>query len=652
MIKTINLNKLSNVKPLELLYGIRGTFNVVFDDGVVRIMDGHTICLSRYFWELCYKHNTPITSDLDIRNFYENGFFTSSTHKDFFSYWYKKYIKEFLIPKNILTFENMEASWITMVDIVNALYSELQYHILEYGVSLSMFDYIDLQKDTELLQAIDEAMKDKLNPKHIDKVTDIVKKVMIKNPNNNLSKLFNCGAANRTQITHGVGLRGFVTDINNMIYSELVGTNLTKRLEGFYAVAAESAVMAKALKLQEFGVRYSEWLQRELHLVSMNLMTLELEDCGNRYYHEWFIKDKNDLALVEGSNALIDGKEVEIDVSLHQHIIGNIIKIRRINDCNSLKRGKVCMKCLGSVSYTIPKHASVAHTLITVLMAMIGQLMLSAKHYTESTALKILKLSNVASRYLRLQDSDHYMRTDLDKNRKYSIILSNDSYYGFRLLSSSMTSKIDTLDTAKLSTIDSMFIKVANRDNENEFIKDFIEIRQDGRSGILDQDFIIHSLNNTTITSNGDYEIDMTNYTGRVLYLENKEFAFDQFNADFKKMLLSYGGRKRIVPEVAVQEIFTYLNKKLSINIKIVEILVAALTIESKKDYSPGLNRETREVSSYRDVILNRSVGISLGFMEQKNILNTAANYTNKISPYNPLENVWNMKNIVFKEKK
>lgn len=646
MSKRIHISKLIKVSPLDILNGMRGSFDIVFDDDKIVNIDAHELCVSRYFWEFPKKHNMKINSDLVLSNYYEAGFFTSSTHKEYFSYIYKKYIKEYLEPQNRLTFQNMEDSWKTMFEIVNNLYSELQYHILEYGVSLSILDYIDLQRDPELLEAIAVAKADKLNPQHVDKINTIIKRVMNNNPNNNLSKLYNCGAANRTQISHGIGVRGFVTDINNMIYSELVGTNLTMGLDGFYDLAAESAVMAKALKLQEFGVRYSEWLQRELHLVSMNIRKIELKDCGNNYYHEWLIKDKNELSLLDGTNALINGIETELDPSLHSHLIGSIIKIRRVLDCKELKHGGICSKCLGALSYTIPGHASPAHTFLTVLMAAVAQLMLSAKHYTESTVLKILKLSPIALKYLKLVDSDYYIRTDLNKDKKYHVILDSESYYGFRLLSSSMTEKIDTLDTNKLSIIDKIYIKVT--DAKGESVREFVEIKQDGRSGILDQEFIIHSISNTSINTNGEYEIDMTGYTGRLLFLENKEFAFDQFNAEFKTLLLSVGKRKKTSPDKMVIDVFNYLNKKLPINIKIVEILVAAITIEdrSKSDFSTGLNINTREVSSYRDVIMNRSVGISLGFAEQKTIINTAINYLDRPQPYNPLENVWNMKNI------
>lgn len=648
MSKRIHISKILKITPLDILYGMRGKFDIIFDDDKILNMDAHELCVSRYFWEFPKKHNMKINSDLKLSNFYESGFFTSSTHKEYFSYVYKKYIKEYLEPQGILTFQNMEDSWKTMFDVVNSLYSELQYHILEYGVSLSILDYIDLQKDPELLQAIADAKADRLNPQHVDKINTIIKRVMNNNPDNNLSKLYNCGAANRTQISHGIGVRGFVTDINNMIYSELVGTNLTMGLDGFYDLAAESAVMAKALKLQEFGVRYSEWLQRELHLVSMNIRTIELGDCGNDYYHEWLVKDKNELSLLDGTNALIDGIETEIDPLLHQHLIGNIIKIRRVLDCKHLKHGTLCSKCLGALSYTIPGHASPAHTFLTVLMAAVAQLMLSAKHYTESTVLKVLKLSAVALRYLKLNESDYYVRNDLNKDKTYHVVLDSESYYGFRLLSSSMTDKIDTLDTNKLSKVDKIYIKVT--DAKGDSIREFVEIKQDGRSGILDQDFIIHSISNTSINTTGEYEIDMTNYNGRLLFLENKEFAFDQFNAEFKALLLSVGKKKKISPDKMVMDVFNYLIKKLPINIKIVEILVAAITIEdrAKGDFSTGLNTSTREVSSYSDVIKSRSVGISLGFAEQKNIINSAINYLGRPQPYNPLENVWNVKNIIW----
>lgn len=650
MNKTIKVRNLFKVSPIHIFNNMTGPHQVEFEDGIVETIDASEIVLSRYYWQLAYNHDIRIVSPMRLSNFYENGFYGSNTHKDFFAYVYKVYVQEYLKPSNRLTFENLEMSWKTMYMIVNQLYSELQYHILDYSVSLSILDYIDLQKDKELLTLIDNAMKDKLNPKHIEYVNDRIKVLMAEKPDNNLSKLYNCGAANRTQISHSIGLRGFVTDINNMIYSELVGKNLTLGLDGFYDLACESAVMGKALKLQEFGVRYSEWLQRELHLVSMHIKSLTLDDCGNRYYHDWIIKDLTELIQLEGSNVLIDGQEVELDIKLHKDKVGKVLKIRRINDCKHLKHGHICSKCLGAMSYTIPSFASPAHALISVLMSAIGQLMLSAKHYTDSSSLKILKLNGAAAKYLTLKESDYYLKQDIDKTKKYSIVLNNESYYGFRLLSSSMTEKIDNLDTSKLSIIDKLYMVIDDGKNP---IREYIEIKQDGRCGILDQAFIIHSLTNTTINSNGDYIIDVTNYNGRILYLENKEFAFDQFNSEFKTLLKSVGQKKRISPDKMIIDIFNYLNKKLPINIKIVEMLVASITVEDmdNKDYSVGLNRDTRTVTSYGNAIGLRSVGIDLGFEEQKKVINTPTNFIARSNPYNPLENVWNIKNIKWTTK-
>lgn len=638
----LSARKLLSKDPIEIKNNIRGPgFKVLFEDNETVVMSGPDIVLSRYYWEFIKKLNMKITSNLAITKFYDGGYYTSGSHKDYLETVYKIYIKEYVIPNGLLDFKIMEDSWKVMFEIMNALYSELQYNILEYGVSLSILDFIDLQKDTELIKAIDVGRRDNLNPTHVETVGGIVKDVLVKNPDNNLSKLYNCGVTNKTQVGHTIGRRGFVTDINNMIYSEAVDSNLSLGLDGFYDLSCESAVMAKALKLQEFGIKYSEWLQRELHLSAMSIGSVKLVDCGNRYYHDWYIKDKNDLSLIEGTNILVDGKEVEADRVIHSNLIDTIVPMRRVNDCLLLKSGHVCYKCLGAATYSMPSFASTSHTLLTLAMSVIGQLMLSAKHHTDSTILKDITLNSITSKYFTTKNSDFYIKEGKD----IQIHLSQDSYYGFRLLSTSARSKISNIDTSKFSKIDRMF--VSSKVNNNN-TKEIVDIKLDGRYGILDQDFIIHSLDNTTLSSNGEYIIDMTGYKGRVLYLENKEFAYDQFNSEFKSLLLSYGGKKKnTTVEKAITDIFNYLNTKLNVNIKIVEVMVAGLTIESRADldYSIGLNRETREVISYKEAILNRTIGVSLGFQEQKTILNNPSRSL-QFKPYNPLEEVWNMKNI------
>lgn len=205
---------------------------------------------------------------------------------------------------------------------------------------------------------------------------------------------------------------------------------------------------------------------------------------------------------------------------------------------------------------------------------------------------------------------------------------------------------MDSLDTSKLSIIDKVYMVT---EINGVLHREYVEIKTDGRSGVLDQEFIKHSLTNTTLTDAGDCVIDVTDYNGRVLYLENKEFAYDQFNSDFKILLRSYTKAKKTSPEKAINDIFYYLNSKLSVNIKIVELLVAGITAHDKTvgDYTLSVNEDTREVMSYSTIIDNRTSGVALGFERQKALLVSPVNYDpNVIRQYHPLEEVWNTKTI------
>lgn len=642
----IHAKKLLNKSPLEIKANMRGNgFEVIFEDGVSITMSAGDIVTARYYWEFVKKFKMRLTSDMCFVSKYENGFYSSGTHNDMLSYMYRVYIQQYIIPNNLLSFDAMEIAWKELTDIVNRLFSELQYNVLEHGVCLSIVDYVELQRDPALSAAIEAGVKDPTNPLHIDNINTVIKDLLLRHPENNLAKLFNCGASNKTQVGHSIGLRGFTTDINNMIYPEAVTENLVRGLSSFYDMACESSVMNKALKLQEFGIRHSEWLQRELHLSGMIIRSLILDDCGQRNYKEWYVKDLADLALLEGTNFLYNGVETELEVSKHKDVIGTVIMMRRINECNHLANGHVCWKCLGAASYSIPEGASVSHILLTIAMAVIGQLMLSAKHYTDSMKLKKIILNSMAAKYFTVDGSDLFFK-DKKQNRVKQIIIDHEAYYGFRLLSSSMSNKLDSLDSSKLSSVDHVYIVT---ESNGVLHREYVEIRVDGRSGIIDQEFIKHSLSNTVLADNGNCIIDVTEYEGRVLYLENKEFAYDQFNSDFKKLLTSYATSKKVNPEKAINEIFYYLNSKLNINIKIVELLVASITASdvSENDYSVSGVSENKEVTSYSTVINERTIGVSLGFERQTALLNRPDNYSNmKFTQYHPLEDVWNTKTI------
>lgn len=651
----LNARKLLDKTGIELINGIKGNnFLVEFEDGVVLPMKDSEIVTNRYFWEILNHWPLPIVSKYSITTMYgRSNTYTSDVHKTYFSLVYKDLIQKVLIPTNRLTFANMSSSWKQMFNIIDSIYSELQYQIIEYGVSLNILDFIELSKDALLTKAIADAEADSKNPDHVEIINKRLIELMAENPDNNLAKLFNSGAANRTQISHTLGIRAFVTDINNNIYPEAVLTNLTRGLKGFYDMSCESSVMAKALKLSQFGIKYSEWLQRELHMASLFITNLTLDDCGagedKSNYIKWYVKDEKEFKNLLGSNFLYNNVEVEMDRH-HSDIIGTAVDLRPIYNCRHLRHGKICMKCMGALSYSIPGFANLGHTLVTMIMAMIGQLMLSAKHYTDSTKLSKIILGPIASEYFKVVEDSSFTLADKLRKHKGKIYLAvgEKSYYGFRLLSSKMLNDLKTMDTSKLSSIDSLHMILV--DEAGKSTREFIQIKQDGRSGIFDLDFIQYSLDNNTNVSNTEYIIDVTNYNGNILFLESKEFAFDVFNTEFKTLLTSISkAKKNIPPEEFTHKVFKFISSKLDVNIKIIELLVTALTVEDPDngDYRVGLNKETRTVAPYAKVISGKTPGVSFGFEKQKNILTDSNTFLySDEHEYNPLENVFMTKNI------
>lgn len=649
----LNINNIMKFKPHELLGKINGLFEVEYDDGVVLELTAHDIILEVSFMVFCLEHNMKYESRFSIIHTYSMGAFNSNSHKDFCGKVYRVYIHEYIIPQGRLSHDAMEAAWKTDYNILQYLYSTLQYLLIEYGCALSLHDYAEIQNNEKLLEAIEATAKDSLNPMSVAIAGDVLKDLMLdpKYRLNNLVMLYKSGAVNRTQIAHSLATRGFVTDINNMIQSNSVNDNLIKGLNTFYDMMCEAYVMMKAMMLQDDGVKYSEWLQRELHMASMVIRKVTLDDCGSRDYKEWLLIDDKELFLLSGTNILLDGVEVELYAPDHKHLVGEVILIRRVNECRHLKDGAICSRCLGGHTYGIAEGTSPAIKLITLAMVILVQMQLGAKHLTDSSLLSAVVLDTVTAMFFSVRDSILRLKADIHSNAryKYKLLINTTAYHGFRLLSINMLNRIDSLDVNKLSRIDNMQMEVYDT-KTGEILRHHLPIKKSGRSGILDKEFIIHSLTHTTMLTSGEYAIDLTGYTGDVLFLENREFSTDEFSDDFKRMLGAFGkGKKKTSVDDAIHTIFRFLNSKIEVDIKIVEILIAALTIEDRSDmdYSIGLDDTTRQVVGYGEVIRHRGI-VALGFEEQRAVLTEVPhNYVNTAHMYHPLEAVWNFKTII-----
>ena len=635
------VRELFKLTPSEVRDGFRNNVTMVFEDDVQVDMTYREVILLRYIMNIYSAiPNVKIVSSHNFMNYYSHGILTSKTINKSFEAILKDTVRIYVKPKLDRTI--LPELYKLMYKIVNEIYNDLIYEILEYVNSISIFDLLDVQMDKDLIAS----MKEVHNKKDVDSVNktyDVLDKVLRTKEelkDNIVAKGYISGTVNANQVKQLLASRGYVTEIDSHIFKYPIASSFTLGMSNIYDLSIESRAGAKALFLSNKAVQESEYFARELQLITMVVEKLVDADCGNTDYMDWLVRTKEMCGKSDLDNLLgkyyfnpDTGKE-EVITKDHKHLEGKTIKLRTAINCRLADQTCVCIKCFGDLSYTIPKHSNIGHYSATEVTQKLTQSILSTKHLATSATGSESTLDEVASKFFLSKNNNYVFRANiLDKAKtKYYMIIDTYSAFGVKDLNPNVD--VYKLNPSRVSRIDSIIIMAKPEKGDAEYYP--ITIRDHNRFGNFTYEFLEHIVSKGFILDDLDrYVIDLEGWNHKFPVISMPELEYNflalarNIKSLFKNIDIKKDGKSSETPEALLQKVFDMVNTKLDVNIALLEIIVYAFTVKSLEfnDYNLGRNVENKQLGRFKHLMSYRSLGAGYAWQDVTNMILSPRSY-------------------------
>jgi hypothetical protein len=365
-----------------------------------------------------------------------------------------------------------------------------------------------------------------------------------------------------------------------------------------------------------------------MQLNGMYIKKLVDGDCGSTDYIEWLVRadngnGKNDLKELQYKYYLNEetGKLEEITPK-HTHLVGKKIKLRSAITCKLKNKGHVCSKCFGKLAYSDPQPSNIGMYTVTTLTRIITQSLLSNKHLVTSATSVGITLDLIANKFFMIKNKDTlaFRSNALKSKSKYYIVIEQNQGYGLKDLNAN--TNIKKLMPNRVSRIKEFMLKVVTHTNEVLYYP--ISIGDKKKYGNFTYEFLAHIAKVGYEVDDMDRYIipiteDITSAT-HIIKMPQAEYNFLELakaiKAEFKSLETISGVGSIESPESLLQKIFDMVMSKLSINIAILETIIASFMVYDFKDdnFDLGRNSADPQLASLRELMPNRSLGAALAW--------------------------------------
>lgn len=660
MSKVIDVKHLLSLDKFDVYKKVQSSGSIRFEDESMISYNSHEIKLIRFLLDPIVKlgvyKDVYLGSLLDIKAMYSNGIYTSKTIDKFITilteYFVRSYVEEKKLSKKILI-----KFYKYCYEMIDDVYNHIVYDNLEYVTDINIVDFISIQDDPELKEAMMLAKIEK-SQETVNNTYTVLEKVMRKEEfkNNPIAEGYIAGTMNPNQLKQMLGARGFVTEINNHIFSVPVTASYVEGMSNIYEFAIDSRSGAKALYLTVVAVEKAEYLARELQLVTTIVERITDNDCGSKDYLDWYVRTpeenngNSDLPKLLGKYYLDEetGTIKSIRKS-DKHLEGKTIKLRHVMGCKEKNPKHVCQKCFGEMGYNLFSHNNTGYISTTHSSHKVTQNLISTKHLTQSAKAESLDLSDEVSKYFITKANNYYFRANVNFGKgTHKLILEQAELNGLKVITSGSLSP-DKINPARSSKLKTVYLEVNNKAGT-----DLVSINLHNKSsfGVLSKEGIKYIMENEYVLDSYDrvvIDLEKWNSKDPLFYTPEVEFSYLDLANEIKSMFKTM--KEDETPESLLQKFFDAVNNRLSINLSLLEVVVYGFTVYDyeKGDFRLSRNSPNPSVRRLDNIIINRSLGVSYGWERLLNIIFNPKVYYGKNAISTPMDLVIKPNEVVNK---
>lgn len=639
----IQARKLLAYSTEQLWDLLEGDFIAIFDDGEIETNEKE-ILYSSYAWEYHRLHpETPFLLSHHVSSVTKGEYSGTDTHLDLINNVLWSFVEAYR-PQ----FQNVEdlidIGAIQSYECSNTFYNDLTYRLEAWVTSLDILDFLQFTKHPDLEKAIDTMEN---NDAGVSKVHNLVLSMSRSQEfnNNAVARAMRAKLTNEGQALQCLAPLGFRTDIDSDLFTRaMIRRGFTQGLRSMCDSLVESRSAAKALIFSTDPLQKSEYFSRRQQLICQNVKHLHRGDCGSTKYLMWAVRGSrttdgaklsSDLKTIAGkyymdetSNTLRIVRESDI------HLIGQTIKLRSpVAGCNHPDPYGICEVCYGHNSLAIPSKTNLGHITCVAMTADLGQLILSTKHFEGSSAVEGIALKAHEKQYLSaaINGSAYFLNEKL-KPRTVKLIVAASQVPG--LTDVNVVDDVESLNISRVSDFDTIVIAVEDATGVDTVP---LSVSVNGRLSNMTHELLRHIKKvGWTVMKNENYVIDMTgwNYAEPILVLPMRHFNMSNLQQDIADLLEAtikdMEHRSNVVnPCAMLIELHDLVNRRLSINLAILEVILYSSMIVSASEEDYGLPKPwtSSGVGVKQLLLTRRSLSATMGFERHRDALTDPISY-------------------------
>lgn len=617
-----------------------GKLRVVFDDGEVETTARRTIyCV--YLWDIHKRYpQTPLL----VEHHMGMGRLSGNTHLDLLGKIYKTWYYTYYNDSQV----NREDVWKLMYEIVNEIYNEFIQRLDGYVSTMSILDFVDVMDSPGVKDANTTVVP---TQKSIDETYDVIKKTLHTDEaltGNAIAEAARSSMVDIKQINQCIGPRGFVTEIDSMIYKQPITVGYATGMRNLYDSMIESRSAAKALMFAKDPLAKCEYFNRKMQLVAQVVENLAPGDCGSSYYMPWTV-ELGELKSMDGIH-YVDNGEVKTIGPKDIHLEGQTLNLRTPFGCTHPDRQTVCEVCYGEMGYSVPKNTVLGHVSAIAIGEKTSQLVLSTKHVDGSSNVDDIDLGEDYAKYLVTGSNQSVLRLNSDlKPFQVQLIVRSDDARSLPDIHNIID--LEDIDLARITEMKEVIIRIGDEKSEDGAEEVTVPVSMGSRLGSLTPEALYHikEYGYNLEPSTGDYVIDLKNWDFSVSLFELplKHINMLDFQDQVESAIFSgasgdksLGLRQFDDPTEALKSLLALVTSRLNINLShIMTMAYSVAAIDAKNgDYRLPRGGEDFTFTRLNDLIINRSLGAMMAYQNQEKAFLRPETFITHDRPRHPMD--------------
>lgn len=614
----------------DLFNKLEGDFIIVFRDGEY-VTNEREVVYSSFVWDYIRKYpNTPMLMKHHVQFITKGGNPSAKALLELISqvYWsvYDQYCYDYEDKRDLINTLNKVG-----YEIVNHAYCFLTKRLGAFVTPLNIKDFIAITQSPAVLKATTESPPTEEGMNHVNTV---IQQELRDNPANKYNWLaitVRTGISRIGQALQGLGWRGFLTDVDSDIFRFPIMSGHVRGIRRLYDSLIESRSAAKSLMHSSKPLQDSEYFSRRQQLVCQNVQNLHMGDCGSERHLLWTLrgKGKGDGENPNGDLKTLAGKYYLDEPSgtykvlreSDTHLLGRTLKLRSIiAGCNHPDPNGVCEYCYGESGISIPKNYNLGQVACVTLAAILGQLILSTKHYDGTSVAESIVLRGIEKKFLSVGTGGiTYLLNEKLKGHTVRLHLRIEDCPG--LVDIKLSEDMKVFSAARISEFKQVLIETEDSQGVIEITS--LDVYVSARNSSMSHELLTYVRNVGYSIVDDKYRIDLSKWDFSkplfVLPLSHYNMSAHQNSIAAALEATAADLKKRnndISPETMIVEFHDLVNKRLSINLSVLEAIVYSAMVVDASEGNYDLPKPWTKAGFgvMRNILKNRSISALMAY--------------------------------------